>query len=92
MADVVRVVDNGAEERRLRGRRDAGVWSIVVGAAMMFLGGVSASFAVGGAMMCIGGAATAGYWGWRLRKVRGDPWQDPEIDAWEREHLLSGKR
>lgn len=75
-----------AELARLRGRRDASRATLVIGVAMMFAAGFSVALAVGGALMVLGGMASSIYWSTRIRRLQGDPWHDPEIDAWEEEH------
>jgi hypothetical protein len=78
---------NASPEERLRQRRDSAMWTMVTGVGMMFLGSFGAAFAIGGAAMTVGGGLGAFWYGRRLRRLKGDPWHDPEIDAWEREHF-----
>lgn len=77
-----------AELARLKKRRDASGWYAVAGMGMLFAGGFSTALAVGGVLMVAYGASTYMYWSRRLTKVD-DPWDDEEMDAWEREHFGS---
>lgn len=71
---------------RMRRRRDAGTWYAVTGVAMLFGGSIHVGFAIGGVFMVLGGATAYLYWGYRLTKAE-DPWDDEDIDAWERDHF-----
>lgn len=88
-ADLFAAADPTGQDReraRLRARRDAGVWYAVVGAAMLFVGSLSTAIAIGGVAMIVFGASQYGWWSLRLARTQEDPWQDPELDAWEEEH------
>lgn len=79
---------DGTDQIRLK--RDGARGTAVLGVGMMFLGsGLGWGFAVGGALMTLGGSAAAIFWGRKLRARQEDPWDDAEIDAWEREQLES---
>lgn len=86
--DTVDADDALEEEKdRLRNKRDAARGTAVLGTGMMFLASFSAGMAVGGALMLLFGGVGAFVWGRRLRALEDDPWNDSEIDAWEREQL-----
>lgn len=67
-------------------KRNGQLWNVVVGIALLFAGGFHPAMAVGGVLM-IGYGGTM-YLVWSARMARHhDPWDDPEIDAWEEEHF-----
>ena len=71
-----------SEVERLTAKRDAARWNVVMGLALMFGVGFHVGFAIGGAAMAVYGLATSFYWGRRLHKLKGDPWEyDPELDG-----------
>ncbi len=70
-----------AHDDAIEKRNDA-VWYAVVGVAMLFMGSFHWGVAVGGVFMVFYGALQ--YLRWNAKaKAAYDPWDDPEIDAWE---------
>lgn len=68
--------------RHLQRRRDGSLAAVGGGIGLMFLGSWNSSLALGGAAMVVVGAPLTLFWGWRLRKMKGDPWAyDPELDG-----------
>lgn len=80
--------DEGAERQmdEVRQKRTDAMWYLVVGVAMLFASGFHWGLAAGGVLM-VGYGATR--YAWYNRKLHAlyDPWDDPEIDAWEEEQL-----
>lgn len=71
-----------ARVARATARRDNARWTGVVGFAMLFGAGFHTAFLVGGLLMAAYGAAASLYWGRRLRRLKGDPWEyDPDLDG-----------
>jgi hypothetical protein len=81
------------EIARARTRRDNARWTVVMGMAMLFGAAFHWALAAGGAAMTMYGGASYVYWSRRMTAMD-DPWQDEEIDAWEREYVaeLEGKK
>ena len=75
-----------AQLKALEKKRDDARWYIVAGVAMLFAGSFSVYFAMGGVVMAVYGGAAYGYWS-RKRNAIEDPWDDDEIDAWERDEF-----
>lgn len=76
---------------RLRKRRDSALWYIVVGIGALFAGNLHVGLAVGGVLMVAYGAGLYIFQSVRMARVH-DPWQDPELDAWEEEHFGDTRR
>lgn len=82
-AEAVRIE---RELERLREKRDNARWYVVAGFGMLFAGSFSIYFAMGGVLMSAYGVWGYLYWSRRIKKVE-DPWDDEDIDAWEREEF-----
>lgn len=79
------------EMERLRERRQDSVWYLVVGVALLFAAGFHWGAGVGGVLMVVYGGVRYMEASRRMRHLF-DPWDDPEIDAWEEEQLQEIER
>lgn len=71
-----------AEVERLRERQNNARLTAVLGFGLMFAAYWNVAFAVGGAFTVLGSVAAYIWWGRRIRKVKGDPWDyDPDLDG-----------
>lgn len=83
-----RIEPDPPELARLQRGRSTALWTMVAGFGAMFLGGgLLPNIAIGGAVMVGIAILMLGYYAWRIRAVRPDPWKDPDIDAWEKEEM-----
>lgn len=73
------------ELERLREKRGNAQWYVVAGMAGLFLGSFNQAIALGGVAMIIWGVLHYARYSMKMKKVVDDPWNDKEIDEWEKE-------
>jgi len=78
--------EKAKEMHRLQNKRDASRGTAVLGVGLMFAASWSANLAVGGAIMLVWGFAGSFYFSRKMKALDEDPWDDAEIDAWEKEN------
>jgi hypothetical protein len=67
---------------RLQKRREGALFMLVAGFGLIFMGSWSVQFAIGGAVSVVLGMSGYLYYGYRLRRLKGDPWAyDPDLDG-----------
>lgn len=85
-SDEARQAAVDAKLEGLRKKRDDARWYIVAGIGLLFAGSFSIYFAMGGVFMAVYGTIVYFWMEWRIKQVD-DPWDDEEIDAWERDNF-----
>lgn len=67
-------------------KKGEAVWYVVVGVAMLFMASFHWGVGAGGVLMVMYGSFRYVKWG-RIASAAYDPWQDDDIDAWEKEEM-----
>ena len=85
-ASPTRLPTNGLQSphelARIHRRRKSSLGVAALGLGLIFLGSLIWQLALAGVVLVVAGLLGAAYWSFRLRKIKGTPWDyDPELDG-----------